>query len=83
MCELKMTAAAAIFVSVCLLLWSDSSKGRNFQPSVYNAKILSSSQCGQSDLFEDNPQLMQKLKTIYQQLPPQVPGYNPSQNCSE
>ena len=70
-------------VSVCLLLWSGSSEGSDFQPSVYDAKIRPFSQCGQSDLFEDNAQLLQKLKTIYQQLPPRAPGCNPPQNCGE
>ena len=56
-------------VSVCLLLWSGSSEGSDLQPSVYDAKILPSSQCGQSDLFEDNAQLIQKLKMIHLQLP--------------
>ena len=48
-----------------LLLWSahGSSKGRNFQQSVYDT--VPSSQCGQSDLFEDNAQLMQ-LKMVHQ-----------------
>ena len=38
-----------------------------------------SSQCGQSDPFEDDPQLMEKLKMIHQQLPP--PGCNPPPTC--
>ena len=64
-----MTTASAIFVSVSLLLWSGSSEGSDFQPLVYDAKILPSSQCGQRDPFEDNAQLMQKLNMIHQRLP--------------
>ena len=50
---------------------------------MYDAKILPPSQCGhESDLFEDNSQLMETLKMIHQQLPP-PPECNPPTTCAE
>ena len=62
--------------SCCLLQWSGA-----FTPVVYNAKVLPSSQCDQSDPFEDNQQLMEALKMAQKQLPP--PECNPSTTCSD
>ena len=62
--------------SSCLLQWSGA-----FTPVVYNAEILPSSQCDQSDPFEDDQQLMEALKMALQQLPP--PGSNPPATCSD
>ena len=62
--------------SCCLLQWSGA-----FTPVVYNAKVLPSSQCDQSDPFEDDQQLMEALKMAQQQLPP--PECNPSTTCSD
>ena len=39
-------------------------------PVVYDLAVPPSSQCGQSNPFEDDQQLMEKLKMIHQQLPP-------------
>ena len=62
--------------SSCLLQWSGA-----FTPVVYDAKVLLSSQCDQSDPFEDNDQqLMEALKMAQQQLP--SPECNPPTTCS-
>ena len=65
-----------LLISSCLLQWSGA-----FTPVVYDAKVSPSSQCGQSDPFEDDQQLMEKLKMIHQQLPP--PGCNPPPTCRD
>ena len=63
--------------SSCLLQWSGA-----FTPVVYNSKVLPSSQCDQSDPFEDDDQqLMEALKMAQQQLPP--PECNPPTTCSD
>ena len=65
-----------LVISSCLLQWSGA-----FTPVVYDAKVSPSSQCGQSNPFEDDEQLMEKLKMIHQQLPP--PGCNPPPTCGD
>ena len=65
-----------LVISSCLLQWSGA-----FTPVVYDAKVSPSSQCGQSNPFEDDQQLMEKLKMIHQQLPP--PGCNPPPTCRD
>ena len=66
----------SLLVIISLLQWSGA-----FNPVVYDAKVSPSSQCGQSDPFEDDQQLMEKLKMIHQQLPP--PGCNPPPTCGD
>ena len=68
-----MATVYMLFISSCLLQWSVVIA---FVPVVHEPP---SSQCGQSDPFEDDPQLMEKLKMIHQQLPP--PGCNPPPTC--
>ena len=65
-----------LVISSCLLQWSGA-----FTPVAHNANIPPSSQCGQSNPFEDDQQLMEKLKMIHQQLPP--PGCNPPPTCRD
>ena len=65
-----------LIMGSCLLQWSG---GNAFVPVVYDPKVPPSSQCGQSDPFEDDQQLMERLKMIHQQLPP--PGCNPPLTC--
>ena len=72
----SMAAVYLLIVGFCLLQWSNA-----FTPVVYDAKVLPSSQCGQSDLFEDDQQLMEALKMAQQQLPP--PGCNPPPTCRD
>ena len=69
-----MTTFYLLLISSCLLQWSNA-----FTPVVYDAEVPPSSQCGQSDPFEDDQQLMEKLKMIHQQLP--APGCNPPPTC--
>ena len=72
-----MAIVYLLFISSsCLLQWSGA-----FTPVVYNSKILPSSQCDQSDPFEDDQQLMEALKMAQQQLPP--PECNPLITCSD
>ena len=71
---LWMDSVYLLLIGSCLLQWSDA-----FTTVVYDAKVPPSSQCGQSDPFEDDPQLMKKLKMIHQQLP--TPGCNPPPTC--
>ena len=71
-----MTTVYLLLISSCLLQWSGA-----FTPVVYDAKVSPSSQCGQSNPFEDDQQLMKKLKMIHQQLPP--PGCNPPPTCRD
>ena len=72
-------ATVYLLLACCLLL----SSGNAFNPVVYDAKVLpsSSSQCGQSDPFEDDQQLMETLNMIASQLPP--PGCNPPPTCRD
>ena len=71
-----MAAVYLLLICSCLLQWSNA-----FTPVVYHAKVLSPSQCGQSDPFEDDQQLMERLKMIHQQLPP--PGCNLPLTCRD
>ena len=70
-----MAIVYLLLISSCLLQWSS---GTAFNPVVYDTKAPLSSQCGQSDPFEDDQQLMEALKMAQQQLPP--PGCNPPPN---
>ena len=70
------TVYLLLSICSCLLQWSNA-----FTPVVYDPKVPPSSQCGQSDPFEDDQQLMEKLKMIHQQLPP--PGCNPPPTCTD
>ena len=65
-----MATVYMLFISSCLLQWSVVIA---FVPVVHEPP---SSQCGQSDPFEDDPQLMEKLKMIHQ--PPSPPQLVPS-----
>ena len=49
---------------VYLLINACLSGGNAFVP-VYDPKVLPSSQCGQSNPFEDDQQLMERLKMIH------------------
>ena len=71
-----MAIVYLLLISSCLLQWSS---GTAFNPVVYDTKAPLSSQCGQSDPFEDDQQLMEALKMAQQQLPP--PGCNPPPTC--
>ena len=71
-----MATVHLLLISFCLPQLSGA-----FTPVVYNPKVHPSSQCGQSNPFEDDPQLMEKLKMIHQQLPP--PGCNPPSTCRD
>ena len=70
----EMATAHLLLISFCLLQWSNA-----FTPVVYDTTVPPSSQCGQSDLFEDDQQLMEALKMAQQQLPP--PGCNFPLTC--
>ena len=69
-----MANAYFLLISSCLLQWSNA-----FTPVVYNAKVLPSSQCDESNPFEDDQQLMETLATI--ELP--IPGCNPPLTCKD
>ena len=68
-----MAVMYLLLVIISLFQWSGA-----FTPVVYDAKVSLSSQCGQSDPFEDDQQLMEM---IHQQLPP--PGCNPPLTCRD
>ena len=63
---------AVVFYILVVLHFSRFTEGSTFQPVVHET---SSSQCGQSDIFEDDKKLMESLETIHHQIPP--PGCNP------
>ena len=71
--------AAVVLSLVAFLVWSKFIEGSTFQPVVHEASL--SSQCGQSEIFEDDKRLMESLKTIRHQIPP--PGCNPLSACSD
>ena len=66
-----MTRLHLLLISSCLLQWSGA-----FTPVVYD-----SSQCGQSDSFEGDQQLMEAIKICQDQLPP--PGCSPPSTCKD
>ena len=59
----KMAAVNLLILSCCLLMLSGFSDGRDFLQAVYQAKPLSSSQCG---YYEDDEQLMETIKIVQQ-----------------
>ena len=72
-----MAIVYLLLICSCLLQWSS---GNAFNPIVYDPKAPLSSQCGQSDPFEDDQQLMEAMKMAHQQLPA-PPGCNPPPTC--
>ena len=72
-----MASVYLLFISSCLLQWSG---GNAFTPVVYTGNSLPASQCGHSNPFEDDEQLMEMLKMIHHQLPP--PECNPPPTCT-
>ena len=62
-----MAIVYLLLISSCLLQWSS---GTAFNPVVYDTKAPLSSQCGQSDPFEDDQQLMEALKMAQQTTTP-------------
>ena len=73
-----MAAAYLLLTCCCLLQWSG---GNAFQLAVSNARVLPSSQCGQSNPLQDDQQLIETLKMIPHQQP--LPGCNPPTTCAE
>ena len=73
-----MALAYLLLVGFCLLQWS---YVNTFTPVIHDAKIPASSQCDKSDPFEDDQELMEKLRIIHQQLPP--PGCNSPPTCMD
>ena len=69
-----MALAYLLLFSSCLLQWSCANT-----PVIHDAKIPASSQCDESDPFEDDQELMEKLRIIHQQLP--APGCNSPSTC--
>ena len=76
-----MTHASTIIMAIeSVPACCNGAVGLPFNPVVYDTKAPLPSQCGQSDSFEDDQQLMEALKMAHQQLPP--PGCNPPRNRS-
>ena len=71
-----MATVNLLLISSCLLQWSNA-----FTPVVYDAKVLPTSQCDESNVFENDPKLMETLTMAVSELPP--PGCNLPSTCKD